>query len=1174
MRIRCLLFKNVLLLGLGLGLSLSAFSQQSLAVLPDVEFTHLPTDLPVAKQAKEKTLRTVLDVLEQKYDVFLSYDLKAIENKTVGANVVEEIEHDNSTLEDALTTFLRPLKLNFLLVKDRYYVIYPADAEKATPRIRKQSSNPMELNAGNQPPAVSFKKILLEKTLTGQVTDMETDDPLPGVNVVVKGTTIGTVTDIEGNYRLTVEDNVETLVFSSVGYTSEEVTIGNQTVINLSLAPDIQSLSEVVVVGYGTQKKADITGAIATMEAKSIEERPLARVDQALVGQMAGVRVQQTSGVPGKGFRVQVRGTGSINANNEPLYVIDGFPLEVAGQNSSGSFSGGSPLDNINPNDIATIQVLKDASAAAIYGSRASNGVVIITTKSGETGKARISFNAYSGWQEPTKHLDVLTADEWVDRAIEMVNYSWVNSGDGRTADQTTAERQAIVGGFDRNVMIDERWQQPGHPGLTYLDWQDEFFRKGILQNYALSATGGNEFVKYYVSGDLLDQEGVAVGVNYRRYSARANVEVQASDKVKFGLNISPTYSIINDPGVEGKDQLTHITVGMVPVVEDSVGVLTGVAPNEIYTWGNSRVSPVGAAQAVVGENRTFRTLSTAYVQYDVLEGLSLKTSFNLDNNDTEIKGYTPSRVSRNRNTTGSFDGFRRQTFVNENTISFDRTFAEQHQVSAVAGISYSFSKLNSWEISGTFPSEGVTTLNAATIQPNSTSTFETQNVLLSYFGRVQYNFDDRYLLTASMRRDGSSRFGQETKWGIFPSASVGWRVSEENFMENVAAVSDLKLRASWGLAGNNGIGDYSHIALLDIANYSFGGALGSGLVPQNYANPNLSWEQSETVDIGFDLGLLDNRVYASFDYYTKRNTDLLLNIPVPSATGFTTALTNIGEVLNKGWEVELTSRNLTGPLQWTTNVNFSHNTNEVVQLGPENTPILGGDFDINHNILKVGEPMYSFYVVQQIGILSQQDIDNGAALYGTEQAGDPKYLDANDDGVIDPDDRVLSGHPNPDYVWGVTNRLSYKGFDLSVLVQGQWGNKLYSTFGRAMNRTGMGFVDNALGQWADRWRSAEDPGNGEVPKANSNFGRIKNTDWLYDASYIRVRNITLGYNLGSLINSSFISAARVYVTAENYFGHDNYTGGFNPEAVNTSGDDYGAFPLPKSVIFGVNLTF
>lgn len=1174
MRVKQTLLMSLLLCWSIIGYSRLAFSQHTLAVLPKEDYRKLSED-PVNKQDKEeqvKTLKSVLSDLEKEYKIFLSYDWEVIENKVVNVKEVEITKKNSPDVEEVLLNFLKPLHLDYRKIKESYYVIFPHKNSDYPAKIEKRA--PGALKPNDHHITAFQQQRLMEKNISGKVTDLSDGSPLPGVNIVVKGTSIGTVTDIEGNYRISTPDDAKILVFSSVGYETEEVAIGNTTVIDVALSPDIQSLSEVVVVGYGTQKKADITGAIATMEAEGIEERPLARVDQALVGQMAGVRVQQTSGVPGKGFRIQVRGTGSITANNEPLYVIDGFPLEVSPQNASGGFSTGNPLDNINPNDIASIQVLKDASAAAIYGSRAANGVVIITTKSGQAGKARINFNVYTGWNETAKKLDVLNADEWVDRAIEMINYNWVNSGPGRTADQTSAEREAILEGFNPNLIIDERWLEPGHPGLTYLDWQDEFFRRGLVQNYQLSATGGNDFVKYYVSGDYLDQEGIAVGVNYKRYSARANVEVQASDKVKFGLNISPSYSIVNDPGVEGKDQLTHITVGMVPVVEDSVGLLTGVAPYNIYTWGNSRVSPVAVAKAAIGENRTFRTLNTAYLEYEVLDGLALRTTFNLDNTDTQIKDYTPGRVDRNRNTTGRFQGFRRQTFVNENTLSYNKTVADVHNVSVVGGISYSFTKLNNWDIRGNFPSEDITTLNAATIQANNTNTTETQNVLLSYFGRVQYSFNDRYLLAASIRRDGSSRFGADTKWGVFPSASVGWRISEENFMQNISPITDLKLRASWGISGNNGIGDYSHIALLDIANYSIGENLASGFAPQNFPYPDLGWEESETIDIGLDVGLLDNRIYASFDYYTKTNTDLLLNIPVPTATGFTTALTNIGEVFNKGWELELTTRNLTGPLQWNTSVNFSHNTNEVRQLGPENTPILGGEFDINHNILQVGEPMYSFYVVQQIGILSQEDIDNGAALYGNQQPGDPKYLDYNEDGVIDPDDRVLSGHPNPDYVWGVTNTLNFKGFDLSVLVQGQWGNKLYSTFGRAMDRTGMGWQDNALGKWAERWRSPENPGNGEVPRATSTFGRIKNTDWLYDASYVRVRNITLGYNLGSLINSNLISGARIYVTAENYFGHDNYTGGFNPEAVNTGGDDYGAFPLPKSMIFGLNLTF
>lgn len=1014
-----------------------------------------------------------------------------------------------------------------------------------------------------------------QRTVSGTVTDEETNDPLIGANVVVGSTATGTVTDFDGRFSLEVPEDASVLVISYTGYQPKEVSIKGVNVITVSLSSGA-ILDEVVVIGYGTQKRADVTGSISRFEAENLDERPIARIDQALVGQLAGVRVQQTSGLPGAGFSIQVRGTGSINANNQPLYVLDGFPLEVSEQNSSGGFGTGNPLDNINPNDIASIEVLKDAAAAAIYGSRASNGVVLITTKAGKSGKARINLNASYGFQETAKKLDILNGEEWVERASEMIDNAWVASGDGRTRDQTSAERLAILGSFNRGLIKDDRWAIPGHPGLVYIDWQDELFRTGAVQNYQLSASGGNDYVTYYVSGDYLDQEGVAIGVGYKRYSARANVEVNASDKLKLGINIAPSYSIASDPGVEGKDQQTHITVGMVPVSEDTIGIDVNVGDNDIYTWGNSRSSPIRVVENSIGDRKLFRTLATVYAQYNLLEGLNFRTSFNLDNADNNDKSYTPAWVTRNRTAGGRFTGYRRQTFVNENTLAYNRLFGGKHDLSAVVGTSYNTSKFDSWDIrvSGGFNSEVITTLNAANINAGSTNTRESKNTLISYFGRVQYNFDNRYLLSASIRRDGSSRFGPETKWGVFPSVSAGWRISEEAFMQDVDLVSSLKVRGSWGLSGNNGIGDYSHVSILNFANYSFGGTLGAGQVPGNFANPNLSWEESETIDIGFDVGLFDNRIFASFDYYTKRNKDLLLNIPVPTAIGFSTALTNIGEVLNKGWEVELNTRNLTGKFSWTTGINFSHNTNEVVQLGPENTPILGGAFDITHNILMVGEPMYSIYVVQQIGILSQADIDGGAALYGNQQEGDPKYLDADGDGFITPDDRILSGHPNPDYIWGVTNTFSYKGFDLSFLIQGQWGGVIYSTFGRAMDRTGMGFVDNALGFHRDRWRSPEDPGAGKRGKATSSFGRIKNTDWLYPNDYWRVRNITLGYNLGNVFKNKVVSGARIYATAENYFGGDKYDGGFNPEAVNNSGDDYGAFPLSKSVIFGVNLTF
>ncbi len=1017
----------------------------------------------------------------------------------------------------------------------------------------------------------------------GRVTSSEDDAGLPGANILIKGTSVGTVTDLDGRYSIEIPSDESVLVFSAVGYVAEEIPVNGRSTINLTMTVDVQELSEIVVVGYGTQKRADVTGAIATMDGEQLKERPLIRVDQALVGEMAGVRVQQTSGLPGQGFSIQVRGTGSISANNEPLYVIDGFPLEVSPQTAEGGFNNGNPLSNINPNDIESIQVLKDAAAASIYGSRGSNGVVIITTKKGKTGKPNINFNTYLGWNETVKKLDVLSSQEWVDRQVEHMNYFWVRDyGDqGASSSDTNAERRALLGlpdgEYNTRYMWDDRWMEPGHPGLDYVDWQDLFFQKGLIQSYQLSASGGNEVTKYYVSGDYLDQEGVAVGVNYERFSARANVEVSPNNKVTFGLNLNPSYSILNDPGVEGKDAITHITVGMQPVVESETGAeLTNVGDFTSYAWGTSRVSPIAEAQNVERYTKLFRNISTAYFQYEFIDGLRFRTNLNFDIHNSNSARFTPSFVTRNRTASGSKSGYTRINLVSENTLNYNHSFGD-HNLDVLAGYSYSSYKYEDSDLSGTgFASDDVPTLNAASSTSGSSS--ESKNVLISYYGRVMYNYLDKYLLQASIRRDGSSKFGDNTKWGVFPSVSAGWRMSEEGFMQDATFFSDLKLRASWGIAGNNGVGDYDQIARLAYANYSYGGNLANGQVPDNFANPDLSWEESETIDIGLDAGLLNNRIYVSFDYYTKRNTDLLLNIPVPTASGFATALTNIGEVLNKGWELELSTKNLTGALTWGTQVNFSHNTNEVVKLGPNDTPILGGGFDITHNILEVGRPMYTLFIVQQDGLLTSEDIANGYPLYGSQEAGDPKYVDINDDGVIDPDDRTYSGHPNPDYVWGMTNNFTFKGFDLSVLIQGQWGGHLYSTFGRAMYRTGMGSNENTLGKTRDRyvWEEGAEVTAADVEgkerKSPSTFGRIKNTDWLYPNDYWRIRNITLGYDLGRLFESNIISNARIYVTAENWFGGDKYNGGFNPEARNNQGDDYGAFPLSRSIIFGVNL--
>jgi TonB-linked SusC/RagA family outer membrane protein len=1040
-------------------------------------------------------------------------------------------------------------------------------------------------------------------SITGTITDSK-HLPVAAASVQLKGTKSGTTADIDGKYSIKATTG-QVLVFKSIGFDAKEVIVGANTVINVSLAEAESQLNEVVVIGYGAQKRSNVTGAVATFKADNLDERAITRVDQALVGQMAGVSVKQTTGVPGKAFSVSVRGSGSISAGNEPLYVIDGFPLSVSPIGSGGSFGSGNPLDNINPNDIEDIQVLKDAAAAAIYGSRASNGVVLITTKKGKSGKAKITYNAYYGYNAAAKYLPMLNGDQWIDRATEMINAAYVLKfgAQGATANDDNAKRQVLNGGaFSSAYMLDPRWAMPGHPGLQYVNWEKAIEQNGVIQNQALSASGGNEFVNYFISGNYANQDGFVKGLGYKAYSARANVEVHAAKNLKLGLNIAPTYSITQDPGVEGKDNIFHQAISYSPIQEDTVGLYPNAFKNGQYTWGNSANSPIAKLESKVGQTKKYRTLGSIFVEYEIIKGLTLRSSLNLDNVDNASNSYTPYTISGTlasrtfnaatnanltANTSGSYSTFKRQTFVNENTLTYNTTFNSVHSLNVLVGQSYNTDRLDQSTLSsvGGYTSSVIQTLNAAaTVTGNTTGT---KSVLVSYFSRVQYGFKDKYLLSASLREDGSSRFGANTKYGIFPSASVGWRIIQENFMKSLPVISDLKLRFSYGVNGNNSIGDYGSISQIGSYGYVLGSpqALAIGQAPSNLPNADIQWEKSQTYDFGLDFGFFSNRLTGSFDYYNKLNTELLLNVPILQSTGFSSQLRNAGSVRNIGQELELTSHNLVGKVQWNTSINISHYANKVVSLyGNQKQIIIPNSFDVSDAILRVGQPLNSIYVVRQIGFLTQDDINNHAATYGTgETVGDPKYQDLNGDGVITEADKQIVGHPNPTYTWGITNTVRWKGFDLSVLVQGQNGGSIYSLLGRAITRTGQGFTDNAPAFYDKRWRSPDNQGDGRVSKAYSTFGFVANTDWLYSSDYVRVRNITLGYDLKNVFKTKVLGAARIYVTAENFFGHDKYYGGFNPEAQNTAissdsnypeAGDYGGLPLAKSLIFGVSVTF
>jgi TonB-linked SusC/RagA family outer membrane protein len=1043
--------------------------------------------------------------------------------------------------------------------------------------------------------------------VAGKVLDSD-GNPLVGVTIQVKGTQIRTGTKSDGTFRINAPSGKAVLILTYVGYEEQEVDLNNRSEISVTMKPGANSLQDVVVIGYGTQKKRNVTGAVSTFDARKLEERPIQRIDQALVGQLAGVTVKQTTGIPGKAFSIQIRGSGSISGGNEPLYVIDGFPLSVNSSNTgNGTFTTGNPLDNINPNDIDHIEVLKDAAAAAIYGSRASNGVVLITTKRGQTGKPKINFNAYAGYNQAQKKLYMMNGDEWIDQATEVINAQYVAKygSAGATANDDRATRLTRTGGVvDPQYILDPRWAMPGHPGLRYIDWQDVIERKGQLQNYEISASGGTDVVKYFLSGNYANQDGFVKGVGYKAYSLRANLEINASKKLKLGLNIAPTYSITQDPGVDGKDNIFHQALSLAPVQEDTMGFFPNTGKNGQYTYSSTTNSPLGKLTYNVGTTKRYRTIGTIYGEYQIIKGLNFRTSVNLDNTDNIANTYVSyltagtlsARTFTGSNnllaaTSGTYNSYRRQTFVNENTLTYNTTIKKDHSINLLAGYSYNWDRLDRTTMSsnGGYTSAVIQTLNAAAaVTGNTTST---QSVLISYFSRLQYGFQDKYFLSASIRRDGSSRFGINNQFGTFPSASLKWVVTEERFMHSLPLISDLKLRASYGVNGNNNLpNDYASIATIGSAGYIFGTtqAAAIGQTPNVLANPDLKWEKSQTYDIGFDFGVMRNRITGSFDYYNKLNTDLLLNVQVPEVTGFQTYLTNIGSVRNIGQELELTSRNMVGEFQWTTSINVTHNTNKIVALAPGQTQIIiPNGLTVSDAILRVGSPINSIYVLKVIGFLTQKDIADNVPRYNgtTEQPGDFKFQDINGDGVITEADKQIVGHPNPDYTYGITNTVRYKGFDLNFLIQGQSGGSIYSQLGRAISRPGQGRSDNHTESFVKRWHSETNQGDGRFGKAYSIYNNpiTSATDWLYSSDYIRLRDITLGYDLRKLFKRNFIQAARVYFTLENFFGHDKYINGLNPEAANTGissnsaypeAGDYGALPLPKSLIVGLNITF
>ena len=987
------------------------------------------------------------------------------------------------------------------------------------------------------------------QVITGTVTD-EAGAPLPGVTIIIKGTTDGTQTDIDGEYRVTASPS-DVLIFSYIGRQQIEEVVGNQTTIDVQMAEDATQLQELVVVGYGSQQKSDLTGSVASVDGEDIARQPVASLDNALQGRAAGTFVSSPSGTPGAGISIQIRGNTSLTASSEPLYVIDGIPM--ISEDLSDLFTGGqrtNSIADINPTDIESIEILKDASATAIYGSRGANGVVIITTKRGKVGAPKINLNSYYGMQTVTNTVDMLSSQE----QLLLMN------------DAAEQDNRALGTDYPENYVSDLWGFDPNDPELQNTDWYGEIFRTAPIQSHDLSASGGTERTQYFTSLAYFNQQGTQIGTGFERLSARVNLDSKINDWLDVGTTISVNRTnqdrTINDNSLYGVVINTLAGDPLMPVREEDGSYAD---PFSYFGWWMLD-NPVLIGNEYSRATKTTRGLGSVFAEATLAEGLTFRHSTSIDYTSLTDEAYTPiiSRESSNAgaNGLGTYASTEDFTWITENYFSYAQTFGV-HNLSAVLGTSYQASNRNFSSINGQqFPSDQFTKL-AAAAEITSASTSGTQWGLSSYYFRANYGFDDRYLITLTGRADGSSRFGENNRFGFFPSGSVAWRVSEEGFFEQATVVSDLKLRASYGVTGNqDGIGNFASRGLFEVGNYR----AGATLIPSQLSNAALSWESTSQLNVGLDLGLFENRLTLTSDYFIKNTDDLLLARIIPGISGFPSVTDNIGAIQNRGLELALSGVILTGDLSWTSSFNISFIRNEIKRLAV-NDQVLNDAF-----ILSEGQPIGTFFLIDQDGV--------------DPETGDMLWDDLNGDGNINSGDRQIVGNSQPDFFGGFNNVFSYKGLDLSVLFQFTVGNEIfnhsrahYENLGWSRIGTGFPLPDGNNHVLArDRW---QEPGDQtDIPRASLENGnwREYSSRWVEDGSFVRLRNLNLGYNFPrEMISRIGLSNLRLYLQGQNLLTFTNYTGN-DPEVSQNardprlSGEDFGTLPQVRSVSLGVNI--
>lgn len=981
-----------------------------------------------------------------------------------------------------------------------------------------------------------------EKKVTGKVTD-ESGLPLPGVTVLIKGTTNGTVTNFDGEYILGGIKASDILSFSFVGMKTEEVTVGNQSKIDVKLASDAIGIEEVIAVGYGSQIKEAVTGSIQQVNISEMQEIPASQFTQKLQGKLAGVQIAQGTGKPGQGVSVRIRGQASISAGNSPLYVVDGFPI-VGG------------LSSINPNEIESISVLKDASSTSLYGSRAANGVVLIQTKSGKVGQTSVGVSSYIGVQTvPEKgRPDMMNAREYAQFRKEVA--------------------------LENGQPVDPAYQNPEQYGEG-TDWYDVLLRNARIQDHSITLSSRTEKVGVTAVAGFFEQEGVMLNTKFNRYSLRINTDFKVNDYTKIGLNVAPNYVSDNNFNTDGSlwgRGILQSALLTTPIArhinEDGTIPLTATGPGLFPNpnWYN-------VIQQLEAHGERLELLANAYVEVSPLKGLKLKSTINFDVgremstsfNNSQVGGiFSPPpsvpNASQSHHNFGSW--------LTEQLVTYNKSFGK-HNVEALLGFS-----AQEWKGQGlkssvsNFPDDLIQDFSATPADKRSTDNYKNEWTLVSYISRLNYNYANKYFLSAAMRRDGSSRFGVDNQYGNFPSVSLGWILSKEEFMPKSDVLTLVKLRSSLGTIGNNNIGNYRHRGLVGTSNMVFNENVESGRTVSGIGNRQLNWEQTRQLDLGLDLGFLNNRVSFSYDYYKKNTTKLLFSVPIPSASGFGSILTNLGELEFWGHEFVVSSRVLEGAFKLDVDLNYSYNDNKVVALDTPDGELKGG-----RHITRVGERIGQFYGLVHEGVYMNQADFDASPKYDVATVGTAKYKDVNGDGKISTgDDRTVLGNSVPTSLFGFTVRAQYKRFDLNIVGSGAAGYSLVNSI-----ETSTGNLDGVFNVNRDvinRWKSEENPGDGLYGRTLAGTTYTErdwfNSRFVSDAKHLIIKNITLGYNLP--INRKFAKNARIYGSVQQAFVFTAYKGA-NPEVGSggsalSQGVDVTSYPVPRTFTLGVNLNF